>query len=88
MVKQHKDKIFVIVMLITLGNIVYWNFYRLMYIEHFGFNFTNILILISGIVAIYAILYLLRQNNKRNKEMKEKLAKLQAEQNNKIMNSN
>jgi len=72
MIKQHKDKIFAIVMIITLGNIVYWTFYRIWSIAGGNVNAADVLIVVSGFIATWGILILLRQYNRKNKENKVK----------------
>lgn len=82
-VKQHKDKIFLFAMIITLGNVIYWTFYRIVYLAgnikviNVGNILENVLIILSGGIAIWAILYLIRQNHKRNKALKEQANKEQ-----------
>lgn len=67
MIKQHKDKIFILAMLVTLGNLVYWNFYRIWAMSNGAISWENVGFTVMGIVAVAAILYLLRQNRLRNK---------------------
>ena len=67
---KHKDKLFVFVLLVTLGNIVYWTFFRIMdlssrfKISAVGDKVWNVLIILSGFLAIWAILFLVRNYHK------------------------
>ena len=78
-ITKHKDKLFIFVLLVTLGNIVYWTFMRILDLTNknlhstFGMVLWNILIILSGLLAIWAILYLIRNyhRNLKKEEAKE-----------------